>query len=424
MNAIGNIHTVNAGVDTFAINAYYLDDNNEPLRRRELNPDFADLLNTWKVQAQNTNEPCPTAFTFRGAHLLMQPNGAGRGQWQWMLKTPDITLYISRGLWNGIASVRFNSEFLWARPSLTEALVDVHALLYEVFENQMLHMQPSSIDLCADIAGWDDVERLNKKRNFVSHSRKRRNDSETEPSQGLKASDHSYGLRDTGFDFSSRGPMSLTIYDKTRYMQQDGKTWFKEIWRLHGWDEEKHPTVWRVEAKFKREVLRDIEWLDQHGIEDAYQVEQLLPMLWAYAVGHVGGGTDGLPDGWLRCVLPGNDTNRARWTNHPSWDVVQHAFSQNMERPQHFGTIIRHAKEEHNIERAIAAILGYATSLSAWRGVLASPDADLSIFLHWLAENGQDHLDKKDRDFALEVLRKRVKIGKQTLDPAASSQPA
>ncbi len=421
VNAIAKIHVVNAGVDTFVVNAYYLDEHDQPLRRRELDPSFADLLNDWKQHAQNESKPYPTDFSFRGAQLLMQPNGAGRGQWQWMLKTPDITLYISRGLWNGIASVRLNSEFLWARPSLSEALIDVQALLYDVFDQEILHLQPSSIDLCADIAGWDDVETLNKKRHFVSHSRKRRHDSETDPAEGLKATDHSYGLHDTGFDFSSRGPMSVTIYDKTRYIQQDGKKWFLEIWRLHEWDQEKEPSVWRVEAKLKREVLRDIEWLDQHGIEDAYQIEDLLPMLWAYAVGHVGGGNDGLPDGWLRCVRPGKDSNRARWTNHPAWDVVQVAYTQDMERPEHFGNIIRKAKEEHNIEKALSAILGYATSLSAWLGgALASPDADLSIFLHWLAENGQDHLEKKDRDFALEVLKKRVKIGKQVLAPMSS----
>jgi len=36
----------------------------------------------------------------------------------------------------------------------------------------------------------------------------------------------------------------------------------------------------------------------------AYDLEERLPGLWFYAVGHVGGGEDGLPDGWLRYVVP------------------------------------------------------------------------------------------------------------------------
>ena len=63
-----------------------------------------------------------------------------------------------------------------------------------------------------------------------------------------------------------------------------------------------------------------------HGIEDAYDLETRLPALWAYAVGHVGGGADNLPDGWLRYVVPTEDTNRSRWPVHPDWYVIQGAF--------------------------------------------------------------------------------------------------
>ena len=55
------------------------------------------------------SEPVVTDWTFNGASLLMHPNGAGSGQWQWLLKTSDITLYLSGGKWNGVASVRFNA---------------------------------------------------------------------------------------------------------------------------------------------------------------------------------------------------------------------------------------------------------------------------------------------------------------------------
>ena len=41
------------------------------------------------------------------------------------------------------------------------------------------------------------------------------------------------------------------------------------------------------------------------------------------------------------------------------------------------------------------------------------PDIDLSMFLHWLAEHGQDYLECKELDFGAEVQRKRVKFGLQ-----------
>src|SRR2546429_9359977 len=64
-----------------------------------------------------------------------------------------------------------------------------------------------------------------------------------------------------------------------------------------------------------------------HGIDSAYDLEERLPGLWSYAVGHVGGGEDGLPDGWLRYIIPTEDPNRSRWPVHPDWQVIQSAFA-------------------------------------------------------------------------------------------------
>ena len=41
------------------------------------------------------------------------------------------------------------------------------------------------------------------------------------------------------------------------------------------------------------------------------------------------------------------------------------------------------------------------------------PDADLTVFLHWLAVNGQTYLERKEREFGTEVQRKLVKFGLQ-----------
>lgn len=74
----------------------------------------------------------------------MQPNGAGQGQWPWMLKTPDITLYLARGKWNGVGAVRLSSQYLWSCTGLLNALVWLDAFLTGIFR-QAMHLQPSEI---------------------------------------------------------------------------------------------------------------------------------------------------------------------------------------------------------------------------------------------------------------------------------------
>jgi hypothetical protein len=93
-------------------------------------------------------------------------------------------------------------------------------------------------------------------------------------------------------------------------MKLDGE-WFTDLWRSRGWDDTEEGSVWRVEFKFKREVLHELEQEGVfHGIEDVYELPGRLPLLWAYAAGHVGGDEQGIPDGWLRCVVPSEERDR------------------------------------------------------------------------------------------------------------------
>jgi len=155
-----------------------------------------------------------------------------------------------------------------------------------------------------------------------------------------------------------------------------------------------------------------------HGIEDATDLSDRLVDLWAYAAGHAGGGADGWPDGWLRLVVPVvDDTTRSRWPVHPVWQEVQAAFSTASSTPEDFHEVIRKCKEGWNTDRAIESTMGFATSLAAHvGGELARPDADLSLFLRWLYEAGMDYLEVKEREFAQEVLRKRVEFGLQVVE--------
>ena len=408
---------VNHGVDTVVLNAFYTNEDGNPIKR-ELEQTLHAQLDEWKRASQGIHDECPISLIFNGATMHMQPNGAGQGQWPWMLKSKDLTLYISGGQWNGIASVRLSSEYLWGCSKLLQAIEAVQVLLDDLFGEEMW-LQLSLVDLCVDLAGWQDIDQLDRFEHFITRARKRTTYGQAEWGHEGGVEEYSCGRQHTGFAFGKdkkgRSSLSCRIYDKTREIEQSGRAWVYDLWRVHGWSEI-DGKVWRVEVSFKRDVLHELfqEETDAWGVEDAYVLPDVLPLLWAYAVGQVNGGPDGLPDGWLRCAVSNGDKNRSRWPTHPAWKVVQGAFAQSVALPEQFGRIIRKRHEERSIEKGIEAVIGYLTSMAAWAGgELAEDGVDLSVVLHWLAMKGQEYLERVDRDFSAEIARKRIKLGLQ-----------
>lgn len=408
-----SITIVARGVDTLILNAYMKDEQGKPIKQA-LDDTLYTQLRTWKDSAIAASDAVPIPWQFEEQCLHMHPNGAMHGQYPFLLTCPFITLCISTGQWNGLAQVRLSSEYLWSCESLVDAIIKVNSFLYDVFGQDMF-LQVSALDLCADVAGWSDLGLLNIRRDFVSRSRKRATHVESDWVPDTAAS-YSYGLAASGLDFSPRGPMSCTMYDKTREIKKSGKLWMEDVWRVNGWDEDTDKVIWRIEFKFKRDSLHELKQEDVfHGLEDAYELFDRLEVLWAYAAGQVDGGTDDIPDGWLRCVVPNEDTNRSRWPTHPNWVMVQRAFTEACETPEQFGKIVRKRKEQRNIDKAVEAMFGYATSMSAWvGGDLAEPGVDISVFLYELATHCTNYMERTGKDFSEEILRKRVKLGLQT----------
>jgi len=409
-------YMVARGIDTLVLNGYYTDERGNALKQ-DLEEGLQGTLRHFKEGAIAESGEIPTQWTFAGQTLHIQPNGGNHGQFPYLLKCPAMTLGVSHGKWNGIAQVRLSSEYLWGCQGLNNALVQVNAFLNEFF-NADIYLQLSDIDLCVDIAGWDDLLKLNLRRDFVSRSRKRVVHAEADWTAVVDtAAEYSYGLNPSGFDFSPRGPMSCTIYDKTREIKKSGKVWMEDVWRSNAWNEDEDKVVIRIEYKFSREVERELKHGDEfHGIETAYDLIDRLEVLWAYAAGQVDGGSDEIPDGWLRCVVPtDDDSNRSRWPTHPNWVIVQQAFTVVFEVPTHFGKIIRKGKEKRSIDKATEALFGLATSMSAWEGDnLSELDTDISTFLtRFVQEHLTLYQKRSKKDFAVEVVRKRVKLGLQ-----------
>ncbi len=385
------IKLVGYGVDTLILNVRYTDKNGQPVKQ-ELDEKLAGELDDLQAEASKNEMAMISPWSFLGVSLFMEPHGAGR-QWRWLLTSRLLNLTVSRGTFNDlIAQVRFSSEFLWSQAWCGDALYKVHSFLMSIF-GEFIHLQLSEVHLCADVVGYD-FSQCNYETQFVTRVRK---------------NEAIYGADSVALDchrvstlaFSKhRSPISCSIYNKTlEIKQKSGKTWFYDLWRTNGWDET--ADVWRVEFRFKREFLHQV------GIEWAYDILGEMKRLWEYAAGCVAGGEDGLPDGWLRYVLPSeDDTNRSRWAVHPAWVVVQAAFTDDGENG--LGSLVRKRIRERNLERGVTSTIGYVSTLAAWLGgEYVTPDADASLTLRWLYEAGIEYLNDKGRDFFKEVRKKQ-----------------
>jgi hypothetical protein len=192
-------------------------------------------------------------------------------------------------------------------------------------------------------------------------------------------------------------PVSCCIYHKTAEIRQQSPTkiWFYDLWKRNGWNE--LDAVWRVEFRMTREFLHAVK------IESVFDLPAHLSQLWEYCAGRPGGAADG----WLRYVTPVEDSNRSRWPVHPAWAVVQQAFSSEEDG---LGPLVRDRIREKNIERGLASVVGYLSTLSAWvGGDLVADDADISEVLHWLYAEGGKYLEKREIDFP-KLVQKKCKL--------------
>jgi hypothetical protein len=382
---VTDVKIVGRGIDTLVLNVCYADKIFQPLKR-ELAEDLQSRLNLLQNAARMNEAPMLTQWAFKGINLFMQEKGS-RGQWRWILKSPLLTVAISRGrLSRIIAQVRLSSEYLWSC--------------------EYLWFQVSQVDLCADVVGWD-ISQANWQECFISRAvgDDGRPREETLLIDGPDVVRRRWKRIET-LDFGKHtSPVSCCIYHKTAEIRQKSpaKVWFHDLWKRNGWDGEAE--VWRVEFRLTREFLRAA------SIETAEDLPDRISALWDYCAGRPGGAVDGLPDGWLRYVTPTNDTNRARWPVHAAWAVIQGAF---LQEDDGLGPIVRVRKREKNIERGLASVIGYLSTLAAWVGEdLATPETDISLVPRWLYGAGLDYLEEKDRDFSKLVQHKQKLYGAQ-----------
>ena len=330
---------------------------------------------------------------------MMQTHGAGKGQWRWLLTSPLFNLCISRGRLHGhiLAQVRLTSHYLWSHETPGLAICDLEEFLLPIFACP-LHLQVSEVHLCADIAGWNLAE-TDWQNGFISRAV---TDTGRPAEEVMDGPDRARRWRKqlATLEFGSHASrLSCSIYNKSLEIKTSGKEWFLDIWKRNGWDGESD--VWRVEFRFRREFLRVI------GLDWAYDLMDTLKALWGYAAGHVNGGADGLPDGWLRYVMPSEtDATRSRWPVHPAWRVIQSAFSD--DASCEIGSLVFKRTKEVNVRRAVEAVSGYLTSIAA-QGDDLYPELGMGYdgAMEWLTDAVEHNLKVKKRTFHKEVEKKR-----------------
>lgn len=354
---------------------------------------MAAELERLKDLAQQAKESVPSPWSFAGQTLYVEPYGAGKGFWRWVLRCDALMLDVGRGEYAPICRAQVASEYLW-QVGAGDAVSSVDHFLRELFGEQV-QISPSEVHPCVDVAGLTPA--MLEEVGLVSRARRGRKwePEEHEPAVLPERDVQQWCRKVTGYTLAARGPQSCVIYDKVlEIRQQSGKIWCFDLWRANGWDGQ--APVTRIEFRSKREFLRAFGLVDG-GELNHYDLLDRLGDLWRYNTTE-----------WLRYCIPTADVNRSRWPTHPLWQVIQAAD---------FGVLpscplVRVRKRQFILDRAVATVAGYLSSSAAWLGGrFADGQADLSVVLGWFCERAEQYYAERDQDFSTVVQDKRQRFG-------------
>jgi hypothetical protein len=372
-----------AGTDTIKVNVKLLGENGLPHKVQALSEDRLTELETLQKKAQDEKKPIATALSFYGARLVMLPNGAPI--WRYILKNDCIQVsLVPRLSLPMVAKVTFSSSYLWSVGNAQRAVAQVHVFLCDMLDEPLM-LQAAQIDLCADVVGLDlpvDWQQV-----FVSHARSKKPIKESQ-----KDKEYYRGPTLETIILSGHGnPVNGKLYEKVLEIKQHSpdKTWFHELWKTYGdWDGE--TSVWRVELSLERAGLHEMR------LEDIYETIHNIKRLWHYCTHE-----------WLRMVVPGEDMTRSRWQTADIWCKVQQAFDHvDGLTVEEAGPLIRKRKREKNIDRGVAAIAGYMTTLGAWDSALSN-DGDMDALFAMVQSRVRERWEKKKLDLQSAITEKK-----------------
>lgn len=303
-------------------------------------------------------------------NVTLTVHRTGKRFYPYRLSSDDFTIFFAdkEMTSNSPVFVHFSSGYIWsfglssAYKHFTEwfkSLTDAY------FRNKI-----SRVDICADS---DSVTfRQIDTKGVITRARKKED--------FFVSGEYTNGRKFSGFRVGIGGPLLARIYNKTMEIQKSGKDWFKQIWRDHGWNEDKD--VWRTEFQLRREVLKEFAI---HTIDDLLEKES---GLWAY-----------LTQEWFTIRQPSQD-NVSRWKIKKKWKVIQKAGMEYEASP-----LTREMVKQANFQQLLDQGRGILLSVAAI-GNHDSIEDTAKLFQSW-TEIG---LDKKNTSFQEEKERRRKKF--------------
>jgi hypothetical protein len=146
------------------------------------------------------------------------------------------------------------------------------------------------------------------------------------------------GNRCTGYRFG-RGKVQARIYNKTLDVKQKHLDWYPKLLQVcNGLAYNPDLPVWRLEFQLLRDGIKGFRLYAKPEVTDPDEVieaeldKEDLPHIGSVrkALHWAGRLWEYLTRRWLRLVLADEDSNRARWPVHPTWQMLQGGFGKAM----------------------------------------------------------------------------------------------
>ena len=351
------MHIVHCGFDTLALSI-----------EANISQELFALLDAEREKAEEARAPVP--FTYGGADFDLLPYG-GNG-YRFILKGGplDVTWFIkkpnARDGWGIRVSV--GSTFL-----ATQGLGHARAYIDKTLTRLGVRYGPQQIsiaraDFCVDILA-PDFEL--QPENFVIHSHTNRADH-------LAADDTRSNGKSGRYTSVTVGKMpgrQVIVYDKRREVIDRQKPLWWDIWDANLARDDLpalDPTdatssrVWRVEIRAGKDLLKD-RW----QIRTWDHLDSMFGDVVAEAVKKI-----------RYCDPDRQDSNRARWPNHPLWDLAASVATEDLlEMRSHIDPAkVKHVHREEHIRLILAQVTGSAITLAALDGV------DDALLLEWMVD--------------------------------------
>jgi len=290
---------------------------------------FKDLLlelGKLKKESQDTNQN--QLVRINGINFEVARSGAPF--YTYRLECKDFFLYFQEKPMKNNSPIRIKllSSFLWSY-GYKEAYSYFIDWISE-FNIQINGTKISRVDICLDID--EIIFEEEDIKNFITRAKYK----------NIHYADDIYfnGKIFSGFTIGKGKPLLVRIYDKSLEINRSKKLWFKEIWKLNNWNEDKK--VWRVEYQIRRSVLKEFQI---NSVEDFLIKED---QIWIY-----------LTKKWIM-LKELNDTNISRCKIDKRWEKIQ-----NYNNKINIEPIIRKKIKEGNVIGLLDQSSGLAISLGA-----------------------------------------------------------